>query len=137
MQTCTARFACARREGRRARAHTYSQFQAHTLYKLCWGVWMMKEYIEERVLSVANYILETKSTVRDAASVFGVSKSTVHKDMCERLYKLNHQLFCQVRVVLDENKAERHIRGGMATHRKYKGNEKPVEKSCASGYDKQ
>lgn len=117
-------------------AHIFATFIAYPVQTVL-GCVEMKEYIEERVLSVAHYILETRSTVRDAAKVFGVSKSTVHKDMCERLYRLNHELFGQVRVVLDENKAERHIRGGMATHRKYKGKEKPVEKSCASGYDKQ
>ncbi len=80
----------------------------------------MRGYIEQRVMQVANYILETGTTVREAAKQFGVSKSTIHKDMCDRLEKLNLQMYRQVRVVLDKNKAERHLRGGEATHRKYK-----------------
>lgn len=95
----------------------------------------MRDYIEERVVSVAGYILEKKTTVRDAAKVFGVSKSTVHKDMCERLFRINRSLYHRVRQVLEENKAERHIRGGLATHRKYKGEDKPVEKMDDCGYD--
>ena len=81
----------------------------------------MKDYIEERVLELANYIIETNSTVRAAASKFRVSKSTVHKDLSQRLPRCNAQLYTQVRQVLDVNKQERHIRGGMATRRKYKG----------------
>lgn len=81
----------------------------------------MKDYIEERVLEIANYILETKSTVRSAAKVFKVSKSTVHKDITERLSKINTSLYKKVVKVLEFNKAERHIRGGNATHQKYKG----------------
>ena len=79
----------------------------------------MKEYIEERVLGTANYIIESKATVRDAAKKFGISKSTVHKDITERLSQLNPALASQVRAVLDVNKSERHIRGGMATKEKY------------------
>ena len=79
----------------------------------------MKEYIEERVLETSNYIVENNSTVRQCARQFGISKSTVHKDVSERLKKINPSLAKQVRVVLDENKAERHIRGGMATKMKY------------------
>ena len=97
----------------------------------------MKGNIEERACQLALYIIENKATVRAAAQRFGVSKSTVHKDLSERLPAFNRPLYLQVKQVLEENKAERHIRGGMATHRKYKGKEKPVEKSCASGYDKQ
>jgi putative DeoR family transcriptional regulator, stage III sporulation protein D len=73
--------------------------------------------------------------VRDAAKIFGVSKSTVHKDMCERLYRVNCSLHRRVRQVLDKNKAERHIRGGLATHRKYKGTDKTVEKTEIYRYD--
>ena len=77
--------------------------------------------IEERAGELAAYILENKATVRAAAARFGVSKSTVHKDLTERLPHVNPGLFRQVRVLLDLNKAERHIRGGLATRRKYRG----------------
>ena len=76
-------------------------------------------YIEERVLNAACYIAENGATVRETAKVLSVSKSTVHKDVSERLRMLNPALFCDVRRVLDINKAERHIRGGRATCRKY------------------
>lgn len=79
----------------------------------------MKEYIEERVISLASYITETKCTVRSAAKKYGVSKSTVHKDMTERLPELSQSLFEDVKKILEENKAERHIRGGLATRAKY------------------
>ncbi|MCK8816385.1 sporulation transcriptional regulator SpoIIID [Natroniella sulfidigena] len=79
----------------------------------------MKDYIYQRVLEVSNYIYETKATVRQAAKVFGVSKSTVHKDVTERLEKINGQLAEKVKEVLEYNKAERHFRGGEATKRKY------------------
>ncbi len=79
----------------------------------------MKDYIEERVLELANYILENKTTVRGAAKKYNVSKSTVHKDITERLSDLNPTLAVRVHAVLDKNKAERHIRGGMATREKY------------------
>ena len=78
-----------------------------------------KKTIEERSVELAHYIIESKDTVRGAAKKFGVSKSTVHKYVSERLKKINPSLAKEVRVVLDENKAERHIRGGMATKRKY------------------
>ena len=81
----------------------------------------MKDYIEERVLELARYILETKSTVRAAAKKFRVSKSTLHKDITERLLEINPGLAHEVKAVLDNNKAERHIRGGLATQQKYKG----------------
>lgn len=81
----------------------------------------MKDYIEERVLELARYILETSSTVRAAAKKFRVSKSTVHKDITERLLEINPGLAQEVKTVLDNNKAERHIRGGLATQQKYKG----------------
>lgn len=80
----------------------------------------MKDYIEERALELAHYILETKATVRAAAKKFGVSKSTVHKDVTERLLEINAALAQDVKEVLDENKSERHIRGGMATKEKYR-----------------
>ena len=79
----------------------------------------MKDYIEERVLELARYIIETKSTVRGAASKFRVSKSTVHKDITERLAEINPSIATEVKTVLDNNKAERHIRGGIATREKY------------------
>ncbi|MGQ9498648.1 MAG: sporulation transcriptional regulator SpoIIID [Desulfotomaculales bacterium] len=83
----------------------------------------MQEYIQKRVLDICAYILETNATVRQAAVVFKVSKSTVHKDMTERLPSLNKKLAQRVRHVLDQNKAERHIRGGEATRRKYREKE--------------
>ena len=79
----------------------------------------MKDYIEERAVEIANYIIETKATVRQAAKKFGISKSTVHKDCTERLPEINHSLSESVRHVLDINKSERHIRGGLATREKY------------------
>ena len=80
----------------------------------------MKNYsIEERAISLAHYIIDSKDTVRGAARKFGISKSTVHKDVSERLLKINKALAVEVRRILDENKAERHIRGGMATKLKY------------------
>ena len=81
----------------------------------------MQNYIEERTIELANYIIDKKATVRSAAKFFGVSKSTVHKDVTERLNKINSRLAAEVRSVLDENKSERHLRGGMATKKKYKG----------------
>lgn len=75
--------------------------------------------IEERAINLAQYIIDTGDTVRGAAKKFGVSKSTVHKDVSERLLHINRVLAIDVRKVLDENKAERHIRGGMATKLKY------------------
>lgn len=81
----------------------------------------LKGNIEERACHLALYIIENKSTVRGAARQFGVSKSTVHKDLQERLAAFNRPLYLQVKQVLDENKAQRHIRGGIATRRKYKG----------------
>ncbi len=80
----------------------------------------MQEYIQKRVLEICAYILETRATVRRAAQVFQVSKSTVHKDMTERLPSLNKKLAQEVRAVLEQNKAERHIRGGEATRKKYR-----------------
>lgn len=79
----------------------------------------MKDYIEERAVEIANYIIENNATVRQAAKRFGISKSTVHKDITERLTRINPVLAERTRTVLDVNKAERHIRGGMATKEKY------------------
>jgi sporulation transcriptional regulator SpoIIID len=80
----------------------------------------MKGYIEERAVEIANYIIENNATVRQTAKQFGISKSTVHKDVTERLLQINPILANKARVVLDRNKSERHIRGGMATKEKYK-----------------
>ena len=80
---------------------------------------MRGDLIEERVIKLAEYIIDTKDTVRGTAKKFGVSKSTVHKDVSERLKFINAVLAAKVRVILDENKAERHIRGGLATKLKY------------------
>ena len=79
----------------------------------------MKSYIEERAVNVANYIIEYNATVRQAAKKFGISKSTVHKDVTERLLLINSALAHKTRAVLDVNKSERHIRGGLATKEKY------------------
>ena len=81
----------------------------------------MRTDIEERAVRLAEYITENRATVRAAAKKFGVSKSTVHKDITERLEGVSQELYSQVRSLLELNKAERHIRGGMATRRKYKG----------------
>ncbi len=79
----------------------------------------MKSYIEERVINIANYIIENNATVRQTAKKFGISKSTVHKDVTERILQINPTLAAEARKVLDVNKSERHIRGGMATKEKY------------------
>ncbi len=79
----------------------------------------MKDYIRERVVSAAKYILDSRATVRETAKVFGVSKSTIHKDVTERLPRINPLLAGNVKTVLEYNKAERHIRGGKATKEKY------------------
>lgn len=84
----------------------------------------MKDYIEDRVITVAQYIAEHKCTVRAAAKKFDTSKSTVHKDMIDRLPLLNAALAADVKNVLAENKAERHIRGGLATKAKYEAEKK-------------
>jgi putative DeoR family transcriptional regulator (stage III sporulation protein D) len=81
----------------------------------------LKGNIEERACELAAYIIENNATVRTAAKEFGVSKSTVHKDLTDRLKTLDRGLYQKVKRVLEQNKAERHIRGGMATRRKYKG----------------
>ncbi|MGD0622951.1 MAG: sporulation transcriptional regulator SpoIIID [Thermacetogeniaceae bacterium] len=81
----------------------------------------MQEYIRRRVMEVSSYILESSATVRQAAQVFDVSKSTVHKDVTERLPRIDGKLASKVRSILELNKAERHIRGGEATRKKYRG----------------
>jgi len=81
----------------------------------------LKQPLEERACELAVYIIETGATVRSAAKHYHISKSTVHKDISQRLQSCNPILYNQVRFVLDKNKSERHIRGGMATRRKYKG----------------
>jgi putative DeoR family transcriptional regulator (stage III sporulation protein D) len=81
----------------------------------------MQEHIRRRVMDVSGYILESSATVRQTAQVFEVSKSTVHKDVTERLPRIDGKLAAQVRNVLEFNKAERHIRGGEATRKKYRG----------------
>ena len=98
-----------------------------------WGIsgqgecWYLKGNIEERACALAAYIIENRTTVREAARRFGISKSTVHKDIQERLPLYNRSLYLQVKEVLDENKAQRHIRGGIATRRKYRGSPQDAE----------
>lgn len=79
----------------------------------------MKDYIKERVLELSSYIIENNATVRKTAEAFKVSKSTVHKDVAERLYYIDRALYEKVQPILAENKAQRHIRGGIATKNKY------------------
>ena len=79
----------------------------------------MKELVEARAVELGEYIIESKATVRKAAKKFGISKSTVHKDVSQRLKYVNPELYHEVKTVLEINKAQRHIRGGMATKRKY------------------
>lgn len=79
----------------------------------------MKDYIEERAINIANYIIDNNATVRQTAKQFGISKSTVHKDVTDRLMQINPTLTKEARKVLDVNKSERHIRGGLATREKY------------------
>lgn len=91
----------------------------HRLYKeLCRGIFL-KDYIEKRAVDIANYIIAHNTTVRQTAKQFGISKSTVHKDVAERLLFINPSLAADARKVLNMNKSERHIRGGMATREKY------------------
>ena len=77
--------------------------------------------MEQRCQTLAAYIIENRATVRAAAKKFGISKSTVHKDLSDRLPQFNRTLYLQVKLILEENKAQRHIRGGIATRKKYKG----------------
>lgn len=79
----------------------------------------MKGVVEERAAMLGEYIIKSQATVRKAAKVFGISKSTVHKDVSERLKYINPKLYREVKTVLETNKAQRHIRGGLATKRKY------------------
>lgn len=88
----------------------------------------MRCYIEERTIELANYIIMHKCTVREAAKKFGISKSTVHKDVTERLLKINQRLAEETRAILMENKQERHIRGGIATREKYLREHQAAEK---------
>ncbi len=81
----------------------------------------MRDLSGERAILLGEYIIDTGATVRATAKIFGISKSTVHKDVTERLYYINPELYRSVKAVLEINKQERHIRGGMATRRKYKG----------------
>ena len=89
----------------------------------------MKDYIEQRAVEIANYIIDYNATVRQTAKKFGISKSTVHKDVTDRLQQVNPTLAARARVVLDVNKSERHIRGGMATREKYMGQVKACEQT--------
>ena len=91
-----------------------------------WEAIYVRCYIEERTIELANYIVENKCTVREAAKKFGISKSTVHKDVTERLIKINKILADEVRGVLLENKQERHLRGGYATREKYRNRREVV-----------
>lgn len=80
----------------------------------------MRDNIEQRACDLAVYIIENRTTVRAAAKKFGISKSTVHKDLSQRLAGLNRTLYLQVKQIMEQNKAERHIRGGLATRQKYR-----------------
>ena len=79
----------------------------------------MKDYMLKRIVSLAQYIIDNKATVRCAAKKFGISKSTVHKDVADRLIRISPSLAAKAKVILEENKQERHIRGGLATKHKY------------------
>lgn len=94
----------------------------------------VKDYIQKRVLDLSSYIAERKATVRQAAKFFGVSKSTVHKDVTERLPRINRGLAREVKRILDNNKAERHLRGGEATRKKYQTKIERIVKK--GGYSK-
>ena len=91
----------------------------------------MKDYIEERAVEIADYIIENNATVRQTAKQFRISKSTVHKDVTERLLQINPSLAREARKVLDMNKSERHIRGGMATREKYL--HRHAQEKCCQG----
>ncbi|HLS66313.1 MAG TPA: sporulation transcriptional regulator SpoIIID [Pseudogracilibacillus sp.] len=88
----------------------------------------MHDYIKERTLRIGNYVVETRKTVRMIAKEFGVSKSTVHKDLTERLPEINAELAKQVKEILEYHKSVRHIRGGEATREKYRLERKKQEK---------
>ncbi len=91
----------------------------------------MTDHIQERACRLAVYMIEHQETVRGIAKKFGISKSTVHKDLSQRLRQYDKGLYQQVKAILDSNKAERHIRGGEATKRKYQAERSPVEGSTA------
>ncbi len=95
--------------------------RSHTIKQQSDGVECMRNAIETRAVILGEYIIENEATVRAAAKQFSISKSTVHKDVTERLKTDNPSLWRQVKIVLERNKNERHIRGGLATRRKYKG----------------
>ncbi len=97
------------------------------------GYTALKAYISERVLLLAEYIIENQTTVRKAAKEFNISKSTVHKDISERLLSVNRELAQEVQKVLQANKAERHIRGGLATKHKYELQKQNEQKQVMSG----
>jgi putative DeoR family transcriptional regulator (stage III sporulation protein D) len=101
----------------------YSSVWHHMFFTVAHSIGgeIMSDTIEKRACALAVYMIETGATVRAAAKRFGISKSTVHKDLSQRLPQYNHLLYEQVRKILDVNKSERHIRGGMATRQKYKG----------------
>ena len=92
---------------------------AYIVKMMCSGGFPLNDYIEERATNIARYIIENNATVRQTAKQFGISKSTVHKDVTERLAQINPGLAKEARKVLDVNKSERHIRGGLATREKY------------------
>ena len=94
----------------------------------------MRAYVKTRCDLLADYIIRTGATVRDTAKVFGVSKSTVHKDLTERLPQYNRPLSLQVQAILQQNKAERHIRGGQATRRKYMAAQHSAAASQPTGH---
>ncbi len=98
--------------------HNFRDVRIHCKNSVFGGL-SLKDYIEERAVEIANYIIETGATVRQTAKKFGISKSTVHKDVTERLMQLNPSLASRAREVLNVNKQERHIRGGLATRKKY------------------
>jgi putative DeoR family transcriptional regulator (stage III sporulation protein D) len=99
--------------------HICNKFSYNLLARL--GVDWMREATQDRAVALGEYIIETGATVRATAKQFNISKSTVHKDVAERLKKIQPQIYAQAKIVLERNKAQRHIRGGMATRRKYKG----------------
>lgn len=111
---------CPRHVPRRRRIYLYQHPRAHAPGGQGSGG-HLKGNIEERACQMALYIIENRTTVRAAARKFNISKSTVHKDLSERLPAFNRPLYLQVKRVLEENKAQRHIRGGIATRKKYKG----------------
>ena len=105
------------------RLFIYRSIFSYTLSTRVWGVVYLYTNIEERACDLAAYIIDNRATVRSAATEFGIPKTTIHKDLTERLPRVNPGLYKQVRQLLDINKAERHIRGGLATRRKYKGDD--------------